>query len=578
MTNLIRVLTASKLYHRRADDKKRRRYLWLTLLGGACLLTILNLSLDFSLLEGHATLTPPTLPEAPGVRGTFKFSAFGNMTASHPSLRHRTILTTGSSYTGMEDNDLRGFLDGNFKWGWNQPTQSHVRVGRRGTRPALGEHELFRVIQRWDEPLLPPNPTIHHVRLSLQIEKGADAPLQVLLYEVHPDWEPGNGGTNNNNNSPPKPGEVWWGDVGFQERSWGLPGAGYASDTDPRADTGAMPLAEARYHPGSKSVDFTSPRLDSYIESRLKNHQPLLFLIKLADYLEDIPGNLLTFYSANYGIDRQTSLKRPQLVLEWESNQETANFKQELFIEYGRTYRFPKMETQGATVFAASLDSQTGYEQPTIRIRGGSGPDMSPWQPLFLPIQATWDWVEVQVLAVTDPISQGNTFVANLRDTWITSAPPDEQQVLWTFISPYGDVHEVMATYVKDYTWQVHFQPKEIGRWRYSWSQQFTSTPYQSDVVQFDVIAGDQANIARQIKMLHHAIQNVNRSAGPKNHKEFQLAFLKLERAVMQQQTPDSFITTEGTRLKEMLNSVRAELMKKKGPPQSRMVAMERKW
>lgn len=578
MTNLIGILTTSKLHSRRAKDKKRKRYLWFTLLGGACLLTLLNFTLDFSLLEGHATLSTTSLPDAPGVRGTFKFSAFGNANPSNTSIRHRSVFKNGPQYSGMEDNDLRGFLDGNFKWGWNQPSQSHIRIGRRGAAPALGEHELFRVIQRWDDLVIPTGTHIHHARLSLKVEKGTASPLQILLYEVNPDWNPGKGGTGQNNNSPPKRGEVWWGDVGFQEQSWGLPGAGYASDSDPQADTAAMPLAEARYHPGAKAIDFTSPRLSRYIESRAQSNQPLLFLIKLADYLEDVPGNQLALYSANYGAGREGSLRRPQLILEWEAAKETTSLHQDLFLEYGRTYRFPKIETPGATGFAATFESQTGYDRPTIQIRGGNDVDLSSWRPLTLPVQAAWDWVEVQVLAATDPIHHGSTFEAKIRDTWMTTGPPKDQEVLWTFISPYGISFEIVAKYLGDYTWGVNFQPEEIGRWRYSWTQQFIDTPYQSPIKQFDVIPGDQANIQKQIQALQKKIKNNNQSSVPGTRKELALAFLKLERAVMQQQTPSSFSTAEGIRMKERLNTVRSLLTKKNRPPQSRMVAMDRKW
>ena len=40
-------------------------------------------------------------------------------------------------------------------------------------------------------------------------------------------------------------GEVWWNDRAYGHAPWALPGLGYASDSDPAADTGASPLAEA---------------------------------------------------------------------------------------------------------------------------------------------------------------------------------------------------------------------------------------------------------------------------------------------------------------------------------------------
>src|SRR6185436_11991899 len=58
---------------------------------------------------------------------------------------HRTIWVTGKDgYAGMEDNDLRGHLDGSFKYGWNQVGQNHVRIGRRERSATFGECEIFR--------------------------------------------------------------------------------------------------------------------------------------------------------------------------------------------------------------------------------------------------------------------------------------------------------------------------------------------------------------------------------------------------------------------------------------------------
>ncbi len=94
----------------------------------------------------------------------------------------------------MEDNDLRGYLDGNFKWGWNQVGQIHVRVGRRARGPAFGEYELFRLVQRWDGMALPPAVHIHQARLRLGVEEGPPFSVTVYLYEVKKDWNPGGGG------------------------------------------------------------------------------------------------------------------------------------------------------------------------------------------------------------------------------------------------------------------------------------------------------------------------------------------------------------------------------------------------
>ena len=197
-------------------------------------------------------------------RGTLVLSTYSDSEAKaiQPAL-HRSVFVNGPTYSGMEDNDLRGHLDGTFKYAWNQPTQVHVRIGRRNTGPRYGEFEIFRVLERWDGIHLPGGAQVRNARIRIGVEESPADTVAVVIYEVKKDWNPGTGGTLNNNVSPPKPGEVWWNDAGFQQTSWGLPGAGYASDSDPQADTGEMPLAEAVVCPGCRSFTFESPMRNS---------------------------------------------------------------------------------------------------------------------------------------------------------------------------------------------------------------------------------------------------------------------------------------------------------------------------
>ena len=70
------------------------------------------------------------LTEPKELRGTLQVSLIGNNGASQKPLEHVSVHVRDSNYSGVEDNDIRGFLDGRFKNGWNQPSQTHVRVGR----------------------------------------------------------------------------------------------------------------------------------------------------------------------------------------------------------------------------------------------------------------------------------------------------------------------------------------------------------------------------------------------------------------------------------------------------------------
>ncbi|MDM7916404.1 MAG: hypothetical protein QUU85_14260, partial [Candidatus Eisenbacteria bacterium] len=266
--------------------------------------------------------------------GTLRVSAFAGGAGdarggarSVLSQRHVFTFVDGPTYSGMEDNDLRGFLDGTYKHAWNQARQVHVRVGRRDGSEAYGEYELFRVVQRWEGIELPPGAIVTRGTLTIGVESSPADSVRLVLYEMKRDYRTGGGGTLGDNVSPPRPGEVWWNDAAFGEEAWALPGAGYASDTDRQADTGAMPLADAVYVPGASRVIFDSAGLASCATRRIAAGRPLLFLLKVGDVEEDTPGSVVTLYSANEGDSRNVA-RRPRLELEWEAPGEIARLEQ----------------------------------------------------------------------------------------------------------------------------------------------------------------------------------------------------------------------------------------------------------
>jgi hypothetical protein len=477
----------------------------------------------------------------------------------------------------MEDNDLRGYLDGNFKWGWNQVGQIHVRLGRRTRGPFFGEYELFRLVQRWDHIALPPEAHIHQARLRLGVEEGPPFSVTVYLYEVKKDWNPGKGGIEQDNNSPPQVGEVWWNDLAYKQKRWGLPGVGFASDTHPEADVAMMPLAEARYLPGDHFVEFSSPALARYLSQRVHTQQPLLFLLKLSDYQEDRRGSVLTLHSGNHGDDRNVQ-RRPHLFVEWESATETSGKEQEIFLEYGRSYMVPFVPPPGAYFFAASFISSPGYEAPTIEIRGGDASLVSGWRRLSMPVAADWQWAEIRLSAVTDPVVLGEAFTATLRDTWVRTAAPEKQQVPWTFVSPIGESFLVPAEYHGNYQWGIRFEPHAVGRWHYFWTQNFLKQPYKSAEGTFDVVAGDQANVMQHLKILQDTIRTSEFTTPSERLRVFGRRFVTLERAAMYGHTPESFASEAGRELHELLNEIRTLLGGKRMPDPLPLEAMERSW
>jgi len=516
------------------------------------------------------------------VEGVLNLSVYGPSSQGHRSgdrapLRQTSVFYNNHHYSGMEDNDLRGFLDGRFKYGWNQPTQVHVRVGRRAIRPRYGELELFRVIQRWADLKLPAESKVLEAKLEILVEEGPSGDLELMLYAVKKDWNPGQGGVERNNTSPPQEGEVWWLEAAHQKEPWGLPGVGFASDDHPQADTGAMPLASARYSPGLDRLTFSSPALARYVEGRVRQGQPLLFLLKLNDYLEDQPGTVLTLYSGNHGDDRNPS-RRPRLRIDWESPAEVLAEKRQIFLEHGRALAIPRIETRQASYLAVSFDPAKDREAPFIQVRGGRADQVSPWEPFSGPRALNWDWIEVRLEAAQDPLVRGQTFVSQFRDTWVITDPPEKQRVRWTFISPSQKEFQVEARYLGDYRWQVSFQPQELGRWKYHWTQNFAEAPYRSATGVFDVTAGDEANIERQLRRLLDQIKASGLEPADKRTQRLGIEFARLERRALQLQTPDSFRSQQGRELMDLLTEVRNALGGAPVPKPLEPVAMKREW
>src|SRR5688572_16246633 len=71
-------------------------------------------------------------------RGQLVLSTYSDAEEAIAPVLQRSMFVNGPSYSGMEDNDLRGHLDGTYKYAWNQPSQVHVRIGRRNTNPRYG--------------------------------------------------------------------------------------------------------------------------------------------------------------------------------------------------------------------------------------------------------------------------------------------------------------------------------------------------------------------------------------------------------------------------------------------------------
>jgi hypothetical protein len=540
--------------------------------------------LFWTIISGcSADRTEPAQREMPAsARGVLTVSAYGNA-------RHRSVIprqanivenaaeyVRGLGYTHMEENDIRGFLDGSVVHGWNQVGQTHVRVGRPSWTERFGENEILRVLYRWDDIQLPRAVSVHDAVLSLSIEKGADRELEVLLYEIKKDWDPGKGGILRNNTSPPARGEVWWRDARFELEPWGKPGAGFASETDPLADTGAMPLAGTRYQPGAEQLRFSSEPLRAYTQSRIRLGQPLRFLLKLGDRFEDESGAYLALYSSDYG-DSMNSARRPLLRLTWSApGQQLATFREHIMLEHGRRVTLPRFPAPGAESWSISLVPEEGYESPVMEVRGGVDREIAPWRQVQVPFRARWDWIELRLLAAQNPVTRGTAFRSELHDTWIRTGPPEGQQVRWTFLSPADELHAVHASYEGDFRWSVTFEPRAFGRWRYFWEHDFLPVPFRSAEGVFDVVAGDLGAITLQLETLLDEIGGSGLESPADRLASFEREFLALERAAISSLRPDTFDSGQGQRVRQLIRQLREALSEHPLPEES--TAMTRPW
>ena len=519
--------------------------------------------------------------DVPGVRGTLTVSRLGGGGGRSDLTRFRSVYVAGVDDARLEDNDIRGFLDGDWYLPWNQATQSHVRVGRfgyggrgsaapRGRPPTYGEHELFRTLHRWKGVRLPVGASLHSASLTLAVEHGHDSAVRMMLYEVKKDWGAGTGGVQRDNASVPAAGEVWWNEAALGSDPWGLPGAGFGAD-EPGADTGREPLAEVLYRPADEFVTFESSRLTRYVATRTAAGESLRLLIKLSDSVEDVPGVRLVFYAAEYG-DSLSASRRPRLELEWEHADEVALVERDIWLEGWRSTELGPLPCTPHQPLAVSFKPKQGYEAPVVYVRPGAGQQ---WRRVDAAFTIDADAFEVRVAAVVNPIELGEAFEAELEETWTTRGPPEEQEVLWSFVSPSGVEHEIPGEYQGGFRWKVGFVPDELGRWSFRWSHCLDSQQTGPRGC-FDVTATRIEPILERLRAIPPAVGDGAASRDPMFVERQRFVFSRLQRGAISLLDPVSYRSHMSGELRVALRKARSALWGRQMPAEIPMWSMPR--
>ena len=376
-----------------------------------------------------------------------------------------TVLRAGSGYRGMEDTEIRGFLDGAVKFERNVATQYHVRIGCEASGAVAGRSEVMRVLQRWDLSPIPACARIAAARLVLRQEditrfphrQPLRWPVTFYIYEVKKPWGPGRGGVGADNVSKPEPGDAWWLEARAGELAWQVPGCGFASDTDPRADRGAEPLASGAIHGPGDDLVCTGPRLALHVERAVRSGRPLEVLIAASPADECLPGSIKAFYSRDYGDDGNPVL-RPRLELDWTSRADWVEEKA-FVLEPGGTALMrpdPARALREGAIAAACLEpgGDPAAMPPEVLVTDGSGAS-----------------IEAMVTTAIQPVSAGDSIRIELLETWTPSAgSPDGFTVSFRFTAPSGRVLGREARHAGAHRYACEVTPDEMGVWRYSWS------------------------------------------------------------------------------------------------------------
>ncbi|NNL84681.1 MAG: hypothetical protein HKP27_03465 [Myxococcales bacterium] len=205
-------------------------------------------------------------------------------------------------------------------------------------------------------------------------------------------------------------------------------------------------------------------------------------------------------------------------------------------------------------------------------------PARSAWESLAHPQPLDAEPPMLRITAGADPVALGEPFRDQLRDTWIRTAAPADQEVPWIFVSPSGARHRVLASYDEPYRWRVEFLPDEVGPWSYHWSQQFTDSELESPVGRFDVIARELGPVLQNLARLAARAGERGTPRDGELQTRFRRQLAMLERAGMSLMSSSRWRSEDGARLRAATGGVRAALGAPAPDPIPRVPDMPPEW
>jgi hypothetical protein len=248
----------------------------------------------------------------------------------------------------------------------------------------------------------------------------------------------------------------------------------------------------------------------------------------------------MEIWSANHGIDG--SKRRPQLAVHWMPDGTTERQQYSVALEHGRQMNIGRLDIQSPTLVVwqyiassvlTSKDSSFEHctQSPHVEIRA-AGKNQS-WSRLEQLSTLDAGLYDIRVAAAQEPVPLGTHFESRIRETWVTTGNPADQDVKWIFTSPDERRFVIKADYQGDFEWRVRFLPDMLGRWTYIWEHSLAGERAEGMTNAFDVVAWDFNTVMAGLKSLSDSIDQSGAKPRSQAMLPYEIAFMKLERAAM---------------------------------------------